>query len=63
MDCARFRSVEQRPTFDARRKRRRKTNLASIEFAGRWSLLHCNSHPLAIIIERRRSLLPILPWR
>src|SRR5213078_1121172 len=35
----------KRPTFGRNEgKRRRKTNLASIEFAGRWSLLRSQSH-------------------
>ena len=38
----------KRPTFGRNpAKRRRKTNLASIEFAGRWSLLPRSSGPLA----------------
>jgi ATP-dependent helicase Lhr and Lhr-like helicase len=37
---------DQRPTFGRNAgRRRRKTNLASIEFAGRWSLLRSGSSP------------------
>ena len=47
----------KRPTFGRNAaKRRRKTNLASIEFAGRWSLLPRSGGSLATIerIKRRR---------
>ena len=46
MDCARFWSRRTNGQHLGRNegKRRRKTNLASIEFAGRWSLLRTPTH-------------------
>jgi ATP-dependent Lhr-like helicase len=49
----------KRPTFGRNfGKRRRKTNLASIEYAGRWSLLHGRQPSQAVTANGRPSCLP-----